>query len=218
MKQDLNRKRIVVCLEAMTYDYLKDCNVPNIKSLGIHPATSFGGTTRASVAAMLGGFMPICQIKGCCRNEALRRWTYVWFLTDYFKANKLYLHIPNGWILELIEPFIRADLKPKIQKWMAYHDTKDMIDDFLSRNIKGGYYAFFHVMETHSPYYPDRRGIEDPKERRKAAVEYVDRILKPLIDLDTDDLVITADHWSGSFSTMKPFEVFLAARIRECTE
>lgn len=214
MKQDLNRKRIIVCLENANYNYLKTLNVPNIKSLGMHPACAFGGTTRASVAAMLGGFMPICQIEGCWHKEAFKRWPYVWYLTDYFKANKLFLYIPNGWILELIEPFIRPDLKPKIQKWLAYHDSRDMINDFLSRKLKGGYFAYFHIMETHSPYYPDKRGIEDNAERRKAAFEYVDRIIKPLIDLDVDDLVVTADHGTGSFLTRKPFEVFIAARIK----
>lgn len=222
MRINTERKRVIVVIEYLSYDYLQKCNTPNIDSLDPHPAWSQGSTTRASVAAILGGFLPICAVKGCYHQKLFNKWTYPYTLTDYREKNALFLYVPNGWVLELLESYIRPDLKPLIQKWLSYHDTRDMINDFLSRKEKRdgkGYYAYFHVMETHPPYYPEERGIEDREERRKAAVEYVDRILKPLIDLDCDDLIVTSDHnggslTSGSLAGEHPIKIFMACRIK----
>lgn len=55
------RVRIVlVAVECLEYDFLKECNTPNIDRLGPHPAITMGGCTRASVPALLGGILPRC--------------------------------------------------------------------------------------------------------------------------------------------------------------
>jgi len=238
-----DRKRVIVVFEMLDYDYLQKCNTPNIDSLNPYPAWSYGATTRASVLAILGGFLPQPAIEDHPNTGLFNKWTDPYTLTNYKNVNALFLYVPNGWITELLEPFIRPDLKRLVMKWHTYHDTRDMINDFLKRKEKRGieglekpgYYAYFHILETHDPFYPEERGIVGYDERRKASVEYCDRILKPLIDLEEiDDLIILSDHNGGGLQTswhaneaaevagnkydailgLHPIKVFMATRIK----
>ena len=72
-------------------------------------------------------------------------------------------------------------------------------------------------VHQHKSILPGSSGkIQVPRtwERRRRAVEYVDKAIAPLLKLDVDDLVITADHnlahgdWSPDW-----FSVFLATKI-----
>jgi len=125
--------------------------------------------------------------------------------------------MPNGWFMEFLKPFM-----PKWQWDMMVHynkhgfDSKKMIEDFINRK-PDNYFAYFHIMETHPPFFdgtdtslPKREGRE--KVRRRA-VEYVDKIIKPLIDLDCN-LIVTADHalGHGMFEHNVAWDVFLATR------
>lgn len=225
MKPDTNRKRILVALECLSYEELMEYKTPNIDKLDPHRATSMGCTTRAAVPALLGGFLPFCQQDDCEYDHIKmhRSWTYPHFLTAYKREGKLWLYCPNGWVAEYIDPYLRDEIKQLIRTHFAIPDREGefemMIDDFVKRspNEMDGYFAYFHVMETHPPYYPvdcdiprNTKEREEREERRRLAVEQVDRSLKRLIDLDADDLIITADHPRDHLGT----EVFLATRVR----
>lgn len=228
MKPDTNRRRILVALECLSYDELMEYETPNIDALDPHPATAMGCTTRASVPALLGGFLPFCNLGNRCDKNHVdmhRSWTYPHFMTEYHEQNKLWLYCPNGWVAEIINPYLRDEIQQMITEHYAIPDREGefemMIDDFISRKpnqMKAGYFAYFHVMETHPPYYPvdcdiprDTTDREEKEERRALAVKQVDKSLKRLIELDVEDLIITADHPRDHLGT----QVFLATRVRE---
>ena len=219
------RKRIVICLECTSYDFLKKCHTPNIDSLNPHPAKSLGGITRAAVPWLLGGFLPHCEVPGCPHNKGLR-WSRPFYLTEWKEKSNLFLYVPNGWVLEFLSPFMTPEFRKKILYWHDRHaeqPTGQMIEDFLQiePKLENGYFAYFHCMETHPPFYPpgpvkeEKPGSPEWWERRKRAVEYVDEAIAPLLKLDVDDLIVTADHniaygdWNEDW-----FSVFLATRIK----
>lgn len=217
-------KRMVICFEMLPYSFLQTCNTPNIDSLelGPHPAKSLGGMTRAAVPWLLGGFTAHCLVKGCRHNKGLG-WGRAWYLTDMkAKGIPLFLYVPNGWVLEFLTPFMSSSFKDKLLKWHDKYDTKAMIEDFLEaqRGLKE-YFAYIHIMETHMPFFPPNEPPGDDKTmskeelwgKRRRTVEYMDSVIKPLIDLDSEELVITSDHnialgeWSPEW-----FDVFIATR------
>lgn len=218
MKPDVNRKKIMVAIECCSYDFLQSVHTPNIDSLDPHPAITRGNTTRAAVPALLGGFLPECKVENCYHKKLASEWTYPWFLTEHKEANCLYLYCPNGWVLELITPFMQPELKRKVMEWNSriehVRELEEMIADFLKIEPSlNRYFTYFHVMETHPPFYPPTDTPKDEEhddQRQREALEYVDEALKPLIELDVDDLIVTADH--GLYGAM---EVFLATRIKE---
>jgi len=207
-------RTIMICIECLEHDFLMKCNAPNIKSLDPHPAKSYGRTTRAAVGALLGGFLPTCTIPNCFHNKI--RLESPFFLTDLKRKTNLFLYMPNGWFMEFLKPFMPNWL------WdmMVYFnrngfDSRKMIEDFLSRKPTN-YFAYFHIMETHPPFFdgtgPCPKGKEFV-ETRKRAVEYVDKIIKPLIDLDCN-LIVTSDHamGHGMFEHETAWNVFIATR------
>ena len=229
VKPDVNKKRLVICLECLSYDDLAEYHMPNIDSLDPHPATSAGCLTRATVPALLGGFLPVCEYEGCHHVGMRHEWTWPYFLRVYRNARRLWLDCPNGWVGELIEPFLRDELREMIVNHYAVPDRTGefglMRDHFLEFEPElKGYFAYFQVMETHSPYYPEAQPYTETfagkgellmdeafmAERRKAAVEQVDRQLKPLINLGVDELVVTSDHEEDHLGR----RVFLATRVR----
>lgn len=207
----------------LPYSFLQICNTPNIESLelGPHPAKSLGGMTRAAVPWLLGGFTPHCLVRGCRHNKGLG-WGRNWYLTDMKKqAIPIFLYVPNGWVLEFLTAFMTPAFKDKILKWHHNYNTKAMIEDFINRGELKEYFAYFHVMETHMPFFPPNESPGDDKTmskqemagKRKRAVEYIDSVIMPLINLDSEELVITSDHnitlgeWSPEW-----FDVFIATR------
>jgi len=144
---DIVRKRIVVCLECTSYDFLKKCHTPNIDSLNPHPAKSLGGMTRAAVPWLLGGFLPHCEVPGCPHNKGLR-WSSPFYLSEWKRKSNLFLYIPNGWVLEFLTPFMTPEFRKKILYWHERHaeqPTGQMIEDFLQIEPKlDSYFASFH--------------------------------------------------------------------------
>lgn len=220
------RNKIIICLECLDYEYLKQCNTPNIDSLTPHPALSYGATTRASVPAILGGMLPICKIQGCPHVEQAKKMVDALLLTKYYTKGHLFLYVPNGWVYELLKAYMTPEFREKWWFWHNHHHlqpTKLMIEDFLQRlpKLKKPYFAYFHCMETHPPFYPPGEvkyypaGSAEWWRRRKKAVEYVDKIIKPLLEVDCDDLVVTADH-NIRHDVPHPdgLNVFIATRIK----
>jgi len=175
---------VLVAVECLEYDFLKECNTPNIDKLNPHPAVSMGGTTRAAVAAILGGILPKCVVheveidrsyieKGIGLTDERRRtaceehkfnWTNPFFLTRLKEKTNLLLYICNGWALEYLLPFMPDWLKDLNMRMHDRHSdlpTEHYINDFLSR-VKNGmnnYFVYIHVQETHPPFYiPETRG------------------------------------------------------------
>lgn len=214
---------ILVAVECLEYDFLKECNTPNIDSLNPHPAMSYGSTTRAAVPAILGGLIPECICR--CEEHKLK-WVNPFFLTDLKRKTNLLLYINNGWVFELLTPFMPPWLRQKNLEWHQRHNycpTEEMIDDFISRNLNN-YFAYFHVIETHPPFYvPATKGksvgevnkYKTYNERRKEAVEWVDSQIGRLMELDYDAMVICADHaLDHSFADDRGFRSFIACDIR----
>lgn len=220
------RNRIIICLECINYDYLKQCHTPNIDSLDPHPAISYGAITRAAVPAILGGLLPYCKLE-CKRWQVIRKWSNPFFLTHYHREGELLLYVPNGWVIEYLRHFMTNEFYQKWKYWHDHHEeqpTGMMVEDFLQRldSIKRPYLAYFHCMETHPPFYPpgpfkeEKPGSPEWWDRRRRAVEYVDKAIAPLLKVNCDDLVIIADHNIGYGKPLseKYLEVFMAARIR----
>jgi len=213
---------VYLVYECLDKEFLDKCHTPNIDTLEVHPAKSWARMTRGAVPLLLGGFLPTCDEKDCYHNNFHMMDPF--FLSNVYKKMNLFLYISNGWVLEFFSDFIRPELRDKIMGWHRYHDTKAMIEDFIEREPElDNYFAYFHVMETHPPFYhpPERmpKNMVDDKtvsreEHRRLAVEYVDKISKPLYDLDTDLLVVTADHnlASGPKWHTDHFNVFIATR------
>lgn len=169
--------------------------------LGPHPAYSFGATTRAAVAALLGGFLPRCTVKDCEHNKV--SWTNPFFLTNMRKRTNLYLAIPNGWALELLTSFMSENLRRKNLYWHGPHEkmVSPMILDHFEQTDYDDYFFYLHVQETHPPFsHPDWKGIKqanlpEPSERRKMSLEWVDEnIIDRVLKYDYDQLVVCADH------------------------
>jgi len=98
-----------------------------------------------------------------------------------------------------------------------------MIEDFLEKvyTLNKPYFAYFHCMETHPPFYPPgwdkKEKPGSPAEwvaKRKAAIEFVDKVIEPLLKIECDDLVITADHnIEHDLPNTKALNVFIAMRV-----
>lgn len=202
-------KKILVALECCDSEFLQKVDTPNLDSMesGVHPAYSPGVTTRAAVAAFMGGILPDCIVKDCSYHKF--RWTNPFFMTDLKKKTNLYVGCPNGWALELLVPYMSEELKKKNLYWMESHQylpSEMILDDFESRDYDD-YFMYLHVQENHPPYFhPDWKGVKpgdinkrddipEPPERRKMAVEWVDReIIGRILDYDFDQLVVCGDH------------------------
>jgi len=195
----------------MDYDFLMSCNVPNIKALDPHPAKSWGGHTRASVPALLAGLMPKCTVKGCTKHGYFRSGPME--LASFHKEGALFLYIPNGWILELIDHYVNSIQRKRLMYWINHlkdQPTKQMVKA-LQMNLMGRreYLAYLHVMETHSPFFPSNPKSEN---RRKDALEEVDKMIEPLLfGYPEAQVIVTSDHglkhneWNEG-----AFDVFIA--------
>lgn len=213
-------KVIYYVFECLDLEFLEQCNTPNIDSLDPHPAISPARMTRSSVPMLLGGFLPECKKEDCYHNKF--RMMTPFFLSRLKESANLYLYIPNGWILEFLSSYLRENIRKEVIHWHKLHNTREMVDNFISHN-EDDYFVYFHVMETHPPYYypPERTvlnlGQNESKERqtehRIRSIEHADEILGDVIKLNPDLLVVTSDHnlTQGRWSP-KDFDVFLATK------
>jgi len=192
---------ILIAVECLNYADLKNYHTPNIDSMevGPCPAYSHGTTTRTAVAGLLGGILPNCMVKDCPHTKAT--WTSPFFLTDLQKKTNLFIACPNGWILELLRPFMPDWLWKKNLDWHGRHQeqpSKMALDEFERANYDN-YFFYLHVMEDHPPFYcPDFANVKDklhPQERRKRAVEWTDReIIGRVLKYNYEQLVVVGDH------------------------
>jgi len=211
---------IFYVLECMDYNYLKECNTPNIDSLNPHPAISFGATTVASVPALLTGYIPMCKMSESCPHNALLQ-KYLKrspFFINNFKER--FLYIPNGWVWWFLKPHL-LNVMPYLKVWHKHFNTRRMIEHFKRLPKGKSYLAYFHVMETHPPFLEGAEQIHPNSEvwwsRRKRAVELADLNLKLLLDEDYDLLVVTADHnVEHDVPSELAYEVFIATKLKEC--
>ena len=196
---------VIIVLDSVGWDLFCKCNVPNMRSLGEpHQAFSSGLWTVPSFAEILKGQLPRCLNKSCYHNKIIKRSAF--FLDNI--PGKLYFFTANGWLIEpysyIKHPkFVWKYFKPEDSGWKS----EEMIQEIL--NLTGDYLVIMHVMETHSPYkYKEqfyssigeeylkkmtKEDLERLKQRQIKSVEYIDKIIKPLIDMKLE-LVITADH------------------------
>lgn len=184
-------KRILICVECMDYSYLAEAKPKNIMSYAPHAAVSFGVGSRAAVAALLGGMLPICEDPHCYHHQLVKRWANPFFLTEATQNGKVFLLCPNGWVVELIQPWIDQEQKELNLKWMGKHaelPASQMVDYLLEkeRGLKS-YFAYLHFFETHPPFY-------SPKGHdRKEALLYLDNQIGRILDLEAE-IVIVSDH------------------------
>lgn len=197
----MEMRRVFIVVECLDFAFYEKCNTPNMDSLDPHPAWPLGVTTRATAGAVLGGFLPTCLIKDCRRDKV--NWHF--FLSSLQREGIAFLpYINNGWVFDLFFPYISKQMKEKILRWHSRHEhcpTPEMIDDFLrvERNLDN-YIAIFWCIESHPPFYseewrgkdPQQTGVP-PQERRKRSVEFIDRAIKPLLELDCE-LALFGDH------------------------
>jgi hypothetical protein len=192
-------RTIFICIECLDYDFLVECSAPNILSLDPHPALSWGATSRASIACLLAGIIPECKYSNCHHNQIRHKIANPFFLTDLKRRGvPLFLYCANGWGMELIYPFASRDIwKLLVKQNEQGFDDAELVEDFLSREPEkmDKYFAYFHFMTTHPPFWDGRVGdpIRWEANARKEAVEFIDKLIKPLTKLDCS-LVATSDH------------------------
>jgi hypothetical protein len=203
----------------MDFDYLVKVRPKNITKFDPHPAKSFGATSRAAISAILGGFLPHCRYPNCYHHQIHLPDPY--FLTNLKADRFLYLAVPNGWCLELLKPFIYDELWNKLSQMHTKHTpytTKELVDDFLKIVPKHDkYFAYFHVMETHPPFYTPEK-IDDTEERRKSALLWIDEVIKPLLELDSFTLIMADHNLEHDFPTGNTLDVFIAGPPKKWKE
>jgi len=217
----LPSRTIFICIECLEYDFLMKCNAPNIKSLDVHPAKSWGATSRASIACLLAGILPECEYKNCYHNEIRHKIANPFFLTDLKrKGVPTFLYCSNGWGMELIKPFTPKDIwEMLVRQNEQGFDDEELVNDFLSRDPESmdKYFAYFHFMWTHSPFWNGKKGdpINWDPNVRKETVEAIDKLIKPLLDLDAF-IVVTSDHHIDHHTHHpKILDVFIAMKNHE---
>lgn len=223
-------RNIMFVFECLEYEFLKECNTPNLDSLNPHPALSYGATTTASVPALLHGFLPVCTIDGCWHRDIA--WQNPFFLENRRREGKLLLYINNGWAFESTLHFVDKELKLKLLKWHNEHEkcpTRLMVSDFIEKAKQyDRYFCYIHGIESHPPFYtPDtvNWSIEERKKHREElrvkAVEFLDKQLGRIMDeVDYDMLIVTSDHalghdWREAVKgNVNPYKVFIAVDMR----
>lgn len=195
-------RRILVCVECLDYNYIMEAQPPNLLRLDAHPAVSFGLGSRPAAAALMGGMLPVCQIPECPHRQIRELWSNPFFLTSIkAQTEKQFYLCPNGWIIELLLPWMDREQREKNFYW---HDhltdwrpgtgeplpSQEILEYFLARRPTGSYFAYLHFFETHWPHFSPQ-GFHD----RKAAVLFTDGLLgKLLAECQDEEIVIVSDH------------------------
>lgn len=172
-----------------------------------HPAMARGITTAAAMGAFAKGMLPICLHRDCSHNDI--NWQDPFFLKNMREKTNFLAYVPNGWGMSFFLPYADEELKKKNLKWHENHEnlpSEEMVDDFIERDLDN-YFAYFHLMEPHPPFFhPDWKGMSpgeisdspetpNPPTRRKMAVEWADEnVVGRLLEQDYDELVVTSDH------------------------
>jgi len=198
-------KNLLIIFDSVRYDRFIEAETPVIDSLGeAVEAWSHGTWTRPSVVSMLSGYLPQSELGQPYKPSWLMlgpqvfhdRWAPAWFLNG------------NAWV---------KNLNPRNYEDRFYPEpfsAEEMVRDAVK--IMESYNEFFIVMlfvETHIPYsfdpqedtsetvqlFKDYNNHVDNSapivaaERSRKAVEYLDRIIEPLLDYP-DRIIFTSDH------------------------
>jgi len=194
---------LLVILDSVRYDCFVEA-ASNLRAGRLYKAHSHGTWTRPSVVSMLSGYLPQSELGQlyvpswimCSAFMFRNREVPAWFLNS------------NAWC---------HDMAPRRYKELWYPEecsAPRMVKDAME--IMRSHDEFFIAMlltETHGPYKFDpkedasqvsaifkayNRGEDNeaPKlarERSIKAIEHLDRLLKPLLDLP-DRVIVTSDH------------------------
>lgn len=187
-------KRILIVIEATSYEYLVEVNPPNLMRLDPHPAVAWGLGSRPSCGALMGGMLPVCLYPQCYHREIKDRWASPFFLSVVRSlTERQFMLCGNGWALELLLPWMTPEDR-RFSFWM--HDRHDelpeekMVDNFLSEKGKyDSYFALLWMFSTHWPFY-------SPKGHdRKEATLFLDRLIGRVIEACEDaEIVVCSDH------------------------
>jgi len=188
-------KRILICLEAMDYNYIVENNIESLLKLDPHPAVAFGLGSRPSAAALMGGMLPVCNLPSCKHRKLREIWNSPWFLTatKSITERQFYL-VGNGWIIEILLPWMEQRHREICFHWHDRHDkcpSAEMVNYFLneSNNLKS-YFAYLHFFESLYPFYSPE-GTGD----RKRSVEFVGEQVQKVIRARPDaEIVVVSDH------------------------
>ena len=190
-------KRIVIAIECLDYNYIKSIELPNIEKLDPHPAVSFGVGSRPAAAALMGGMFPVCQIPDCHHRTTKDKWSNPWFLTTMReKTEKQFYLCANGWIIEILLPWMDAEQRKLNFYWHDRHEqlpAKEMTDYFI-KNVQEtkSFFAYLHFFESHWPFYsPQGHGEGHREDALKFLDGQVGRILNNFSDAE---IVVTSDH------------------------
>lgn len=188
-------KRILICIECLDYNYIQEVQPPNLLKLDSHPAVSFGLGSRPAAAALMGGMLPVCQIPECYHRKLREIWSNPFFLTCIKeKTEKQFYLNPNGWIIEILLPWMDEEQRKLNFYWHDHHEilpSKYISEYFLSNKDKyKSYFAYLHLFESHYPFRSPS-GTGD----RKSAVLFLDEIVGRILREASDaEIVVTSDH------------------------
>jgi len=220
-------RRIHIVLEALDYNYLQEVQPPNIMSLEVHPAVTWGLGSRPSTGAYMGGMLPVCQIPMCYHRQIGIHWCNPFFMTMMREQGKLFLLCGNGWSLELLLPWMDMEQRAMNLRWVEFKGDKlaseEMVDYFLGNKDRyENYYAYIHFFETHYPFVAP--GLPRNGQHRREALLYVDEQVGRIIrDCPDSRIVICSDHnlpprvVSAAFDVPAPQTMlsFIATNFRE---
>lgn len=191
-------RRLIVALECLDHHAVQTYELENILKLDPHPAVSFGVGSRPAAAALMGGMLPVCQIPECYHRKIKDAWSNPWFLTTMQRmTNKQFYLVANGWIIEILLPWMTpVQCKLNFEWHDRHHElpAKEMTDYFISDvEDQDTFFAYLHFFESHWPFYsPQGTG----EEHRGDALKFLDGQVGILLDTFNKDteIILTTDH------------------------
>ena len=194
-------RELVIVFDSVRYDLFMEANAPNLKSLGkVHRAYSHGSWTRPSMSSLLSGYLPSCP-------EVKNPWEPQWIMLKFVEGGRRVFYNSNAW-MHNVHPLDGVE-----RYYPDPYSAQSMVGDVLEE-VEGLSLAVFLFMETHIAYsyreedtseifrrvWRYNQGEEDPLlvsemwNRQKKAVDYLDNLIKPLLDLEDTRIVFTSDH------------------------
>ena len=198
-------KGLIIVLDSVRLDVFREADTPNFDSLGeTVEAYSHGSWTRPSVVSILSGYLPSSRLGQpfkpswvmLSREVFHEREVRAWFLNS------------NAWVHNMAP-------RAYTEKWYPEPWSGPKMVEDACRILRAFENSFVVMLltETHGPYNYRRdipyeefvsrvkaynRGVdndapEEARERSMEAIEYVDGLVKPLLDL-ADCVIVTSDH------------------------
>jgi len=198
-------KTLLVVLDSVRYDVFLEASTPNLDSLGnVVEAYAHGTWTRPSMTSVLSGYLPTSALGQpfkpswvmLSREVFHEREVRAWFLNS------------NAWVHNMAP-------RAYTEKWYPEPWSGPRMVEDARKILKAFENVFVALLltETHGPYNyrkdipyeefvnkvkaynggVDNDAPEEARERSMKAVEYVDGLLKPLLDV-AEGIVVTSDH------------------------